>query len=211
MASDDWFRNTDWSDSIERAFFAKLARARNKSQYLRVQACTIAHKQPEVALKLLDDYFSLEDRLFDAQAHVDRATALLSLGRLEEALKSYEEALAVEERRPNVLTGAYILYPFTVAVRDVKDRFERAALLLQHHQTRLTFPVERFQWHAAQALIAADQGRANDASTHARRALDEAARDHSAFRNHPGIGLVGTAYGELKERLALLSHVVKTV
>ena len=92
----DWFRNTTWNESVERAFDERLRRAKRKEQYLRIQACTLARSYPEVALKLLDRYFELPDDFDHAQAHVDRATALLSMDRVEDAIASYEAALARE-------------------------------------------------------------------------------------------------------------------
>jgi hypothetical protein len=59
VAHDDWFRNAEWNSDIEAAFFAKLKRAKDKSQYLRVQACTLAATHPRIALRLLDQYFAL--------------------------------------------------------------------------------------------------------------------------------------------------------
>jgi hypothetical protein len=40
MNRDDWFRNTTWNDKIAAQFEAKLKRARQKGQYIRIQACT---------------------------------------------------------------------------------------------------------------------------------------------------------------------------
>jgi len=42
MMADEWFRNVSWDVSIARRFEEKLARARKKEQYLRIQACTLA-------------------------------------------------------------------------------------------------------------------------------------------------------------------------
>ncbi|MFM9848084.1 MAG: hypothetical protein ACKVP3_13095 [Hyphomicrobiaceae bacterium] len=46
MGRDDWFRNTSWDADIEAAFFKKLSRARDKAQYLRIQASHLASSQP---------------------------------------------------------------------------------------------------------------------------------------------------------------------
>src|SRR5512142_736381 len=95
-----WFRNTIWNDVIERNFNEKLHRARRKEQYLRIQACILARSYPEIALKLLEQYFSLKDDFDHAQAYVDRATALLALGRISEAIESYDAALSREAKFP---------------------------------------------------------------------------------------------------------------
>ena len=98
MARDDWFRHTDWNAEIEAAFFEKLRRARDKKQYLRIQASTIAGRKPEVALRLLEEYFGLGDHFDQAQAHADRASACLALGDIEHAIAALEAALAREEQ-----------------------------------------------------------------------------------------------------------------
>src|ERR1700752_3503554 len=103
MGRDDWFRNTSWSKDIEAAFFARLARARDKHQYLRIQAHTLALSHPQVALQLLDEYFKLEGNFDHAQAQVDRACAHVALGNIEDAIRSLEASLAREDVRPNVL------------------------------------------------------------------------------------------------------------
>jgi hypothetical protein len=100
LSRHDWCRNTEWNADIETAFFAKLRRARDKKQYLRIQACTIAKSQPQVALRLLDEYFALGEHFDQAQAHVDRATAQLALAEAEKAIESYEAALASRARIP---------------------------------------------------------------------------------------------------------------
>jgi tetratricopeptide (TPR) repeat protein len=165
----------------------------------------LAEKHPKVALRLLDQYFTLGDHFDNAQAHVDRASAYLSLGETELAIKSYEEALGVEDLRPNVKTSAYILLPFIVATHSIKSRYRQAIDLLNQHHDRPAFPVEHFRWHACQAIIASELGDTVAARIHARRALEEAARAHSGLRYHDNLGLVGDDFGQLRERLTALS------
>jgi tetratricopeptide (TPR) repeat protein len=202
MARDSWYRNTDWNGDIEAAFFAKLARARDKAQHLRIQAGTLAKTHPETALRLLERYFALGDHFDHAQAHVDRAMAFVALGDTEHAIESYEAALAVEERRPSLLTQAYLELPILIAVRQDKARYERALAVLERGRSRLRFPADRFCWHAAKALIEATRGRSAEAREHARLALEAAAAEHSGFHHHPTVGLVGDRYTDVRRELA---------
>jgi tetratricopeptide (TPR) repeat protein len=153
VSRQDWSRNTSWNSEIENALFKKLARARDKSQYLRIQACTLAPRYPAVALRLLDHYFSLANHFDTAQAHVDRATAHLHLHQLDAAVLAYEAALAHETSHPSYRTQAYIELPFLIATERLSRQYDRAIALLEAQKNRLTFPLERFRWHCAVALI----------------------------------------------------------
>lgn len=205
MSRDDWFRNTDWDSAIEAAFFARLNRARDKQQPLRIQAHTLAKRHPQAALRLLDEYFKIGEGFDCAQAHVDRASAYEASGEFVNAVKSYEAALAREAAHPNVKTQAYIDLPFLIASQAMARSYGRALQVLEEHQSRLTFPLEHFRWHAAYAFIAAAGGLSNVAREHAQAALDAASRDQSGFRNHPDIGVVGSDYECLRRKLANLT------
>jgi tetratricopeptide (TPR) repeat protein len=203
MARDDWFRHTDWNAEIEAAFFEKLRRARDKKQYLRIQANTIAGRMPEVALLLLDEYFALGDHFDQAQAHADRASAYLAKGDIEHAIAAFEAALAREEQYPRLLTYAYLDLPFLIASRRIEPRYKQALELLERYKARLTFPVDHFRWHAANALILSAQAQTASAREHARLALAAAAKDHSGFRYHPSVGLVDTKYEDIRHQLSV--------
>lgn len=197
----DWFRNTTWNDVVEQYFNEKLKRARGKAQYLRIQACVLARSHPEVALNLLSRYFALGNDFAQAQAHVDRATALLTLGRLEEAIGAYKAALACEAEFTNMKTQAYVDLPYLIAIYSITKEYPYALQLLQENRQQLTFPVEYFLWHAAYALIAADRLDSEKVREQAQYALKAAACDHSGFRSHPTLGLVAQQYGSLIEKL----------
>jgi tetratricopeptide (TPR) repeat protein len=202
MASDDWYRNSDWNSQVEVAFFAKLGRAKNKAQYLRIQAGSLAQSHPKVALSLLEQYFRLDDHFDIAQAHVDAAIALSSLRDIEGAIEAYEAALSAEERRPNLRTQANLDLPLLIAVHKVKARYMRALDILQQGASRLVFPVDHFRWHAAHALISLALGRSMEARQHAQTALEAASRESSGFRYHATVGLVDEHYGGLRQELA---------
>ena len=194
MTSEDWYRNEEWSEEIESKFFEKLKRARRKEQYLRIQACTIATTEPDVALSLLEQYFELNDGFHHAQAYCDMATAYIAKGKIENAINSYGKALERESVFPNLKTDAYILYPLLIVENKLTKLYYSANEALDEHQERLLFPVDHFRWHAAKAIIASATDNKALAAEHARMAFDAAKIKKSSFRFHQSLGLVGKEY-----------------
>jgi hypothetical protein len=202
-----WYRNTGWSPSIERDFQARLGRARegSKGQYLLIQAQTLEQTHATVALDLLSQYFALQIDRPDPQAHVARAVALTSLGRLEDAIASYEAALACEREFSNLRTQAYLELPGLITKHQLRTHYGRAAKVLRDHEHRPSFPIEHFRWNAFQALISAECGARLDARTYAKRALEVVGERHSGFRHHPSVGLVGEESADLIRQLHMLA------
>ena len=200
MSREDWFRNTEWGPRTEEHFFAKLARAKNKAQYLRIQAYTLRNSHPKIALKLLEQYFALGGHFDRVQAYVDRAEAYLSLGEEERAIEAYERALARERQFPNARTEAYIDFAFLIATRCHREKYEQALDLLRKKEPSL-FPAQLFKREASIALISADLGDEDTARQHAMRALDAAAARISGLRYHPNLGLVGSRYESTRSLL----------
>ena len=200
----EWFRNSTWNDTVERAFNEKLRRARRKGQYLRIQACTLAASHPTAALKLLDLYFALPIEFDQAQGHVDQASAYLAMGRVRDAVDAYEAALKREGEFPSLLTQAYLRLPYLIATQNLRDLFARAKILLEMHKSRLLLPVDHFCWHAAHALMASEEGDTGASRTHAGKALEAAAQEKSGFRHHPSVGLVTEQYDEIIEKVRAL-------
>ena len=206
----DWYRNTTWSPSIARDFQARLSRARaaNRAQYLLIQAGSLAQSHPTVVLDLLSQYFELPMERPSPLAHVIRARTLVLLGRLEDAIASYEAALAREHEFSNDLTQAYLELPSLIAEHHLRARYDRAIDVLRDHRDRPTFPIEHFRWNAVNALLVAERAASDSADaarTFAQRALEAAEARHSGFRHHPSLGLVGEESADLIRRLRVLA------
>lgn len=206
MGRDDWYRNRDWNPEIEAQFSAKLRRARDKGQYLRIQASSLAKSHPDAALLLLEQYFAIGEHFDRAQAYVDQAEAFLTLGEVDRALECYVHALAREKEYPNLLTKAYLELPLLIAVMERRERYGVATDVLDNNRSRPMFPADRFKWHAAYALISAATGNSDAAQRFANAALADASTKDSGFRNHPHAGLVGSEYPDLRLRLTALAQ-----
>ena len=142
MGRDDWFRNKKWDAATEAQFNEKLRRARNKAQYLRIQAGYLANISPKAALALLDRYFALGDHFDIAQAFLDQAEAHLTLGAQEEALRSLENALRREHEFPNLKTNAWSRYALLVAEKKLDHLYDNALQVLREVRARpLLLPV----------------------------------------------------------------------
>jgi tetratricopeptide (TPR) repeat protein len=204
MASDDWFRNKDWSPAVEGRFFEKLRRARKKASYLRIQASYLRQSHPKVALALLEQYFALGDDFELASAFEIQATAYLSLGDVEQAVKSYESALEREHEFPSLRTTAWLDFPILVASQKIRTHYATALDLLSQHKSEITFPVDEFKYCAAHALINMEQGDLRTAREFAVGALRAAELDHSGFRYHAKSGLVGNHYEAIESQLLRL-------
>lgn len=204
MNTNEWFRNDSWNEEVAALFELKLRRARRKEQYLRIQACTLAKSHPAIAHELLDRYFELPDNFDHAQAHVDRATAFLAEGKNREAMQAYEAALAREAAFPNLLTQAWIELPYLIASSEIHASYERAVEVLEQQKNRQMFPVDRFKWNAACALISSAQGEGATARQFAEAALSAAREGTSGLRYHPTIGLVSASQSEVEARLQRL-------
>lgn len=201
MSREDWYRNKEWNDEVAEVYFAKLKRARNKDQYLRIQACYLASSYPEVALDLLEKFFALNEPFDYAQAYCDKAKAYIALGNIEAAIKAYEGALEQESKGSVVKTEAYLSLPMLLAEHGLKEHYQKGIELLEIHIERLIFPVDHFRWHGAMAIFRKDLGDIEEAVKQAGLALDAAQIKKSGFRFHQKHGLVGEKYADLVEKL----------
>jgi tetratricopeptide (TPR) repeat protein len=201
---DRWFRNKEWSDEIAEAFRQRLARARRKAQYLRIQALYLIECHPEAALDLLEQYFKTGDEFDVNLALLHKGAALTNLGDITGAVAAYEEALAWETSRYSQKTQAYLDYPSLIVSRGLDHLYARAMQILQEHEDRPVFPVEHFRAAALRAVLLERFGQPDAARAFARAALAAAAEQKSGFRYHQNLGLVSAADRELVEQVARL-------
>ena len=198
MAEHDWFRCENWNANVEELFFSKLQRARTqRDQYLVIQALTISRKHPDVALRLVEHYFSTKKSDFeDLRALLAKADAFTAKDLIAEAIETYKAVLSLEKEKPNQRSRAFVDLPYLVASRQVVDEYSFALSVLKERSKDVVFPVDLFVWHASLSLILEATGEQQAAVTHAGKALDAAQVKKSGFRFHSKLGLVGAQYAQ---------------
>jgi len=192
----DWFRNKTWSEAIEVGFEAKLARARDKSQYLKIQGYELLTVDPAVAARLLDRCASIDDH-WRADALLYLGQARLQLGDLDGAVEALDAAIEQERRVTWARTGArsdlaliVSFYKFTHRYSDVLPYLARSNLDLKAASAEDL---------AAEAMILADvgeAGRARSLASEALRWLDgltEGGDDQLKSAIGPGTGISAAA------------------
>ena len=204
MAAEDWYRNREWNDQIETAFLTKLRRARDKSQYLRIQASYLQSTNPEVALHLLDDFFKLPANPEIAQAHLQVAEIQLALGNLKSALTSLRSALEAERLGNCHKTDAWVLFAELTLEHEIEPQYDEVLKLLREQQF-VILPYQHFIRHAATAIISEKRGLFEAAKANAQQAIQVAKQDNSGLRSHPDVGLVDGEYPEIMQNLIAIT------
>jgi len=207
----DWFRRSTWSDNDRDEFEARLRRARStgRAQYLRIQAVHLADAGRddllppalELLRRLLAEY--PESGEVAAAEHL-RAKCHERMGDTLLAVEAYRAAMEAERRRPTIRTDATLDFALLVSRRSLASLFAEASSILDEHVDDLRpFPIQRFKFHAARALLAVSQP--ETARDEAALALKEAAATDSGFRYHPQVGLVGDTDETVRQRLERLA------
>jgi hypothetical protein len=204
-ADDSWYRNTDWSPAIAARFEEGLRHAHDKAQFLRIQATSVAPREPEVALQLLDRYFALPVRLFEAWARELQGRLHESLGDDAAALVSYAAALEAERLKPSVTSRSHLRLAELVLRRADAARYLDALAVLQAREGHNETALEEFARCAATAQLLERLHDAPRARDYARAALDAASRPESGLGFADGRGLIRQDQAPLIERLRRLA------
>lgn len=171
-----------------------------------IQAVTLVETHPDDALELVELYFdSRTESAHDVRAYSVCARAKLLLGDTGGALRAFKDVLSLERACPGFKTNAFVEYPLLVATERVRGEFAEAVSVLNERAADCAFPVHRFMWHAAYALILMETAATDEAKTHAREALKAAGAQAAGFRYHQGLGLVGPEHARTVELLREIS------
>ena len=129
----------------------------------------------------------------------------MALGNVEAALSSYEAALEREHQAPFLRTQAYLDFACLVVEAGPEELYARALEVLDTHQDRPMFPVDRYRAHGSRALLLHHFARSQEARAEASLAMEAAQETTSGFRYHRSLGLVRETQDAFAERVAELA------
>ncbi len=191
----DWYRNETWSPEIEQTFQAKLKRCRTQGpQYLYIQALTLAEKKPRITLRLLEQYFSTEDKFRRASAFSVQADAYAKLGLIDEAINFHKQALSWQQKYPYTTSWSRLGVSYLIAQQRKQAHYNFAISVLQSPETTLIFPLDLFVYACSLALIYSDKNNITLSLRYAQQALAAAGMEKSQFSQHARVGLVSEQY-----------------
>jgi hypothetical protein len=136
-----------------------------------------------------------------ASEYSERATCLEKLGEKSAALAEYRHVFDAQRNLPSILTAAHLDFALLVALTPFPECYDEALSVLSEFSSHFPFPFQVFKEAAARALIARASGENVEARRQAGIALEAAAKQHSGFRYHAKLGLVGDEHSDLIERL----------
>ncbi|HZL99196.1 MAG TPA: hypothetical protein VFD43_02995 [Planctomycetota bacterium] len=208
----DWFRKSTWDDADQSDFEARLKRARaaSRPQQVYLQGYTLMETGKPGLLRAALELAERAVSQFPPHGHVSAAQHLMGLclerlGDAAGALRAYRAAVQTERAGRCILTDAYLDFGWLVAIGGLRDDYGEATALLDEFAARPAFPVQRFRYHSARALMAAESGSRAEAVAQARLALDAARADRSGFASHQHLGLVDDRFADIQQRLRSLA------
>lgn len=191
----DWFRNIAWSDEIASTFEVRLGRARDKAQYLNIQAYTLLATRPDVAASLSRRAIELNDPTQTARAGLYLGTALATLGDLDAAIIALESAIEAEQREPMHRTAAHLDQALLVALAERTEMYD-LALKRMERESILPFGDQCLSALIAQALIRGERG--EDVAGIAEAALEALGTSQDGHADLPHYLSIDTLKGRLK-------------
>ncbi|MEX2171881.1 MAG: hypothetical protein WD851_21350 [Pirellulales bacterium] len=141
-----------------------------------------------------------------AQAHLQKAQCHVKLNEYDAALTEFRASLDAERAFKNVQTNCWLEFPWFLVAHEMSDYYDEATTVHKEFRTdsKLAFPISRYQYSVVQAFLAAACGERDLAKAHAQAALKCAAENHSGFQYHPNLGLVDYIDPQIRSRLSKL-------
>ena len=203
MATDDWFRNTTWNNTIEADFEARLKRSRgafHKAQYLRIQAGYLLDNSNKniqlVGLKLMERLisdFPTEDfsTVCGQEQLGDYYLKNGDCGKAEQYFRIVTDNYKNRKSRSGTSAMADLKLAETILITNQSDKFEEAYNICKDYPlNELTFNSDKFYYAELVAQLCNKMNKKEEAKEYAKTALEISTITEPQFTRHKKVGLV---------------------
>jgi len=211
MASDDWFRNNNWNDTIETEFEARLKRSRgafHKAQYLRIQAGYLLNSSDKniqvVGLRLMNRMLSdfPTEEFSITLGHEQLGDYYFKTGDLNNA-EHYFRIVTDRYKTKNTRSGTSAIADLklaeTILNSDQSNKFEEAYNLCKEHPVdELTFNSDKFYYAELMAHLCDKMNKTDEAKYFAKSALEISKITKPQFSRHKTIGIPNASNNQLR-------------
>ena len=203
--SDEWFRSGSWREEDRELFETKLARAqkRNRAQYMRIKALSLAESGDKAGHAAAGDLFERifsehpDDELQVTMAHADKARWHRQRDEQDQAVEHYRLAVALEDALGGIDWAADLDLAELLVERNDLD--EAQTMLDRAASKGLAFKSQRWRWLVTDARLAAKVGQWDRSMASAAAALTLLDDDSADFPRHPDLGHIQTDRGTIRE------------
>jgi hypothetical protein len=219
MASEEWYHNKVWNETVAADFEARLKRSRsayNKAQYLRIQANYLldsADSNTQLA------GISLMERLLKDYPEEDFSVVFAQeqLGDYYKRIGAYNKAeiyycmVTENYKTKNTRSGTSGLADLKLADSILKgnmvDKLEEAYELCKDFPTEsIIFNSDKFYHAALSAHVCEKTNKKEEAKQYAKAALAYASIIEPQFSRHKTVGVVNATDIQLKELEYIVNH-----
>ncbi|MDR1458847.1 MAG: tetratricopeptide repeat protein [Bacteroidales bacterium] len=195
-----WFHNTTWNEEIEKHFFIKLNKVKDKgmqSQYLNLQAGELAYTKDaeltKVAEMLLDKQLQeYSDNLYESRAFCLLGDIYKFRGKYDKSLDYYKQAIDFEAKFSNSITNSFMNYAELVVKTNRTDLFEYVEKMFteERYVSAVLFPLTKYLKYSILSIISKHKNDTAKARYYSDLANENAEMQQSGLNNHKFLGLV---------------------
>jgi tetratricopeptide (TPR) repeat protein len=211
MASDDWFRNNNWNDTVETEFEARLKRSRgafHKAQYLRIQAGYLLNSSDKniqvVGLRLMNRMISdfPTEEFSVIFGYEQLGDYYFKTGDFDKA-EHYYRIVTDRYKTKNTRSGTSALADLKLAEvilnSNQSNKFEEAYKLCKEHPVdELTFNSDKFYYAELMAHLCDKMNKIDEAKYFAKSALEISKITKPQFSRHKTIGIPSASTNQLR-------------
>ena len=211
MATDDWYRNTNWDSKIETDFEARLKRSRgafHKAQYLRIQASYLLDSSDkdiqQVGVRLMDrlikDYPTEEfSTIFGHEQLGDYYFKTDDFSKAEVHFSLVADHYINKNTRGGTSGIADLKLAETILTANWADKFDKAYKICKDFPLKtLMFNSDKYYYSVLVAKLCDRLNKKDEAKENALTAIEISKITEPQFNRHKTVGLVKVTDTQLR-------------